>query len=261
MTVGGPGALWSKCNTVGGNFGSGRSKSEGMITMIDINGDGLSDKVYLKDGAFKYRANLFGPGGTMSFGDEITVNGMGTFQREKSKSTNYGLEAIGCLSGGTANIGKSWSKSTSTTSVYFTDANGDQLPDIVNNSVVYFNHLDTLTGAVTFSPSSEGTASPIKQGGNVAGGDPKVDEQALEEARTRNPLHDMVRMWKAPFEGRIRITAPIQLLQSGDPVRAENPADGVKASIQHEGAIVGQAVVIRQDDYNVHTFQDVDTSR
>ncbi|MBT1697424.1 hypothetical protein KK083_11090 [Fulvivirgaceae bacterium PWU4] len=258
VTVGAAsGPLWSKCNTVGGNFGIGRSKSEGMLTMIDINGDGLSDKVYLDGGTFKYRPNEFASGGSMAFGDEITVTGAGSFLKEKNKSTNWGLQAIGCYGGGNANIGKSWSKSTSTTSVYFVDANGDQLPDVVNNGVVYFNHLDPNTGKISFQPSSGGTPNPIAGGGSVAEG-AGVDQQELENAKNANPLHDMVRMWQAPYTGKIKIAAPIRLLPSGDPERSENTADGVKATIQHQDSYIGNSITINQNDYQEHAFSGLD---
>lgn len=257
VTVGAAsGPLWSKCNTIGGNFGIGRSKSEGMLTMIDINGDGLSDKVYLEGGAFKYRPNL-ASSGSMEFGDEVTVTGVGAFLKEKSKSTNWGLQAIGCYGGGSANIGKGWSNSTSTTSVYFADANGDQLPDVVNNGVVYFNNLDPNTGKISFQPSSAGTPNPIVGGGTVTSGT-GPSEQELENARNANPLHDVVRMWQAPYTGKIKITAPVQLLLSGFPDRSENPADGVKATIQHQDSYIGSSITIGADNYQEHSFSGVD---
>ncbi len=52
------GEVWSKRMTVGGFFSYGEDDEEGLVSMIDINGDGLPDKVFKKGSNLFYRANL-----------------------------------------------------------------------------------------------------------------------------------------------------------------------------------------------------------
>ena len=54
------GNLAMKTNTAGVAFGFNYSKNEGMLALIDINGDGLADKVYKKNQKLFYRPNLPG---------------------------------------------------------------------------------------------------------------------------------------------------------------------------------------------------------
>src|SRR4029078_8017043 len=121
--------------------------------------------------------------------------------------------------------------STTKTTIYFTEANGDQLMDIVKEGQVYFNHIDTTTGIITFTPTSNGTPSPIVGGVTITQDLVDATELANERQQTinSNPLQDIVRMWQAPYSGTVTITAPLQLLQSNDPDRANTPADGVRA--------------------------------
>jgi hypothetical protein len=52
---------------------------------------------------------------------------------------------------------------------------------------------------------------------------------------TGNRFHDMVRLWVAPFDGRIKVTAPVTLL--APPAEEADPAaDGVQVAVQLEGA-------------------------
>ena len=141
-----PGLQNPFCKTlsVGGNFGYSESQSEGLLTMIDINGDGLVDKVFVKDNQISYRPNL-GKSGEFDSRSHL-IQGINTLYKEKSRTTNAGLEANAGCSAITAFVGKSWSWTTSTTLAYFTDVNGDQLPDLVKNGEVYFNHINPFSG-------------------------------------------------------------------------------------------------------------------
>jgi RHS repeat-associated protein len=242
----------SKLNSVGGSFTYTQSKSQGMLAMIDVNGDGLPDKLFLDAGGntLYYRANLSGITGRTSFGDKIPIDGITIFQKDKTTGYTVGLEAnaFGGLMAG-ANIGKS----TTSTTIYFTEANGDQLPDIVKDGTVYFNHIDTTTGRITFTPTSGGTPSPIFAGVKISQN--LVDATALETERQQdidnNPLQDIVRMWQAPYSGTINVTAPVQLLPSNDPDRSSTPADGVRVAVQLKGTELWSQN-IGPDDYSVH---------
>ncbi|HLZ86385.1 MAG TPA: SpvB/TcaC N-terminal domain-containing protein, partial [Puia sp.] len=161
------GSPTDKLNSIGGSFSYSQSQSKGLLAMVDINGDGLPDKLFY-DGAsdaLYYRPNLSGATGKTSFGDRLAINGINVFQKDKSSGYTVGLEAVAlsALMAG-ANTGQTTSKTT----IYFTEANGDQLPDIVKDGQVYFNHIDPSTGQITFTPTSVGTPSPIFAGVTIS---------------------------------------------------------------------------------------------
>ncbi|MBO9201949.1 MULTISPECIES: SpvB/TcaC N-terminal domain-containing protein [Niastella] len=242
----------SKINSVGGAFSYSQSESQGMLALVDMNGDGLPDKLFLDAGnnSLYYRPNQSGVTGKTSFGNKIAITGLNVFQKDKTQGYTVGLEAnaLGGLMAG-ANLGKSTTKTT----IYFTEGNGDQLVDIVKEGTVYFNHIDTTTGIITFTATSTGTPSPVFAG--VAISKDLVDAAELanerQEAINNNPLQDIVRMWQAPYSGTVNVTAPVQLLQSNDPDRIATPADGVKASVQLKGTVLWSEN-IAADDYTVH---------
>jgi RHS repeat-associated protein len=252
VSVGFDANVSSKVNSVGGSFSYSTSQSRGMLAMVDINGDGLPDKLFLDAGSntLYYRANQSGVSGKTSFGNKIAIGGINVFQKDKTQGYSVGLEAVaygGLMAG--ANMGKSTTKTT----IYFTEANGDQLMDIVKEGKVYFNHIDPATGAITFTPTSTGTPSPVFGGVTISQDLVDAAELAKErdEAINNNPLQDIVRMWQAPYSGTINVTAPLQLLPSSDPDRADAPADGVRASVQLKG-IELWTENIAADDYSVH---------
>jgi len=256
VTVGSGVNVASKSSSVGGNFGYSQSTSEGLLSMIDINGDGLPDKVFLLEGSGNqmemfYRPNLSKVEGKPLFGERRPVTGISAFHQEKSKTVNGGLEAHG--PGAVVFAGVSASKTTTTTTVYFSEVNGDQLPDVVVNGKVFFNRIDPATGDPAFTTESSLTPSRIEAMGSLntamLAADPAEQEQELAEAMDQNPLHDVVRVWQAPYSGRISVTAPVQLLKN--PKREDNPADGVRVAIQLKGEERWWEV-IEGDDYSVH---------
>jgi len=214
--------LFHKMNTVGANFGFGQNKGEGMLSMIDINGDNLPDKVYTNNGVIKFRPNQSGPYGTTVFGQEKTVFGIGSFSSSKSETFSYGLEANFKVT-----LGLTKSDTKTTVKTYFCDVNGDGLMDIVHKGVVCFNHLEN--GIPTYTLSSGDTPSAI--GESTTGIDPnllQIDPLELEKLIDQYPLHDMVRMWEAPYTGTVNIDAPVSLNLN------EQSIDGVRVAIQHK---------------------------
>jgi hypothetical protein len=64
--------------------------------MIDLNGDGLPDKLFVRkkpgsnDQELYYRPNLSGSVSGDLFGTELKVEGIDLFHKEKSKTVNFG---------------------------------------------------------------------------------------------------------------------------------------------------------------------------
>ncbi|MEJ7768133.1 MAG: SpvB/TcaC N-terminal domain-containing protein, partial [Chitinophagaceae bacterium] len=223
--------LSSKTNTAGVVFGFNYSANEGMLAMVDINGDGLADKVYKKGGRLFFRANKSGPNGNVIFGPNQDIIGINDFNKGEAFAVNVGLEVT--FAKVYAGFGYTYTENIN--AVYFSDVNGDQLMDIVNNGTVYFNHINS-NGNPVFTTSSADTPSPIKASSGIDQSLVTNDPQALEKAIDDNPLHDVVKVWVAPFAGTIDISQPVKLLQNNTTGGAPSGVtDGVRVAIQHKG--------------------------
>ena len=134
---------------VGGNFSYGHSCTEGLITLIDLNGDGLPDKVFKKNGGVYYRPQVVNATDSLKFhfGTEVPLAGIKNFLYEESHQSSFGVQGS-IFSALAASAGLPTTVSTTTT--YFTDINGDGLPDLVTEDGALFNSLDD-SGNPTFT--------------------------------------------------------------------------------------------------------------
>lgn len=223
----------SKNFSAGINYSQSRSKSEGLIALIDIDGNGLADKVIQKGGALFYYPNISNPqSGEIRFGGIKPIIGIGHFSKSKSTSHSKGIEAN--LPG--SHIGFTKSKSTTTTTIYFLDFNNDGLIDIVSNNKVYFNIINQM-GQPEFTLDYTKTDNPIVLG--AALDDNIINVEALEreqdELIDKFPLHDVVRVWIAPFDGSISIKGAANLVFDNSAEATEyTKKDGVRLTIQHK---------------------------
>ena len=144
--------------SVGGNFDYSRSRSEGALTLIDLDGDGLADKVFKKGKHLYYRRQIADGEYNFLYGDTLMIDGVADFLQESGSTTTWGLQAsAGCAYSG------SWPTSKSTTSTYFSDVNADGLPDLVTDDGVLFN-VTRKGGRVTFQNYYE--MGPDEESGN-----------------------------------------------------------------------------------------------
>src|SRR5258708_39212055 len=110
--------------------------------MVVTNRDGLPDKLFDDPGtdALYYRPNQSGPSGGTRFGNKIAISGLNVFQKDKSTGYTAGLEAVAV----TALIdGANICKTTTTTTIYFTEGKCAQLPHTVKGGQAYFQHNHT----------------------------------------------------------------------------------------------------------------------
>ena len=229
-----------KSLSLGGDFNFSSSNSEGMVSLVDINGDNLPDKVFKKGGELLYRANM----GNNIFGEPLDIIGVSQFYKEKSRTFGGGFQQNGAVAPVTFFAGINIGKTTSVTKVYFTDVNGDQLTDLIINGQVWYNHL-TSDGNPVFTQSSADTPSPIDESGSIDATVVMVDEGEQAELLSKHPLHDVVRMWIAPYTGMINIDAPIQLLEDlTDRGKAYDLDDGISATIEKEEEVVVPKIFI-----------------
>ncbi len=218
-----------KEGSFGGAITINGGATEAQAEMLDINGDGLPDKVFRDGGGVSYRLNTSGPNRVATFGDKRPIVNLSRLSTEADIGLAVGAEAhlgvdVVFTVSGDVTIGED----------YFADANSDGLPDFVSAGTVYFNHLDPTTGNPTFDVSSDGTPVPI----NVTTTTLPASQQITDleaQRRAQSPLQDTLRRWVAPFNGTIAIDAPATLDPTPVPGVTNPPytGDGVRVAIQH----------------------------
>ena len=136
--------------SLGGNYHRGGSSSESLMTLVDMDGDGLADKVFISGDNVYWRRQKPNNDSIIRFDVAQKLNGIHYFLQENSVNNTWGIQASAVGSGS-----GSWSKSTSTTSIYFADVDGDGLVDLVDNGQVYFNRL--VNGQPNFTLYTDNT--------------------------------------------------------------------------------------------------------
>lgn len=215
---------------VGPSFSNSKSSNTGKVAFVDIDGDGLPDKLFKQGNELFYRKNMSADGKNLLFGKALRIRGVNSFSEGNSISRSLNADAaveVGITKKLGASVGISYthSKDQDKTTTYLYDFNSDGLTDIAVNGQVYFNHI--VDGKPVFSPASNVTANPIIGEGSPIDKhfipDYKVIRDSLEK---EYPLNDAVRMWCAPFAGKVNIQSTIKKLS--------NQGDGIIYSIQHE---------------------------
>ena len=229
---------------VGASYTQSKNNSVGKNVLIDIDGDGLPDKVFQSGGGLRYRKNLFGTTGKNVFGKSIAIKNIGEFSRSTSWSKSVNADAALDLVVFTPGVSYSKTWDNTETPVYFSDFNNDGLVDIAKNGTVWFNKIDA-DGVPTFTPSTTGTGNPI------IGQNAEIDKNFIPDYKAirdslekEYPLHDVVRVWCAPFKGTVSISSKVE--------KTTTYGDGIIYSIQKEknvlkkDSILGEG--IKQDN-------------
>ncbi|UUC44935.1 toxin TcdB middle/N-terminal domain-containing protein [Flavobacterium cerinum] len=204
----------AKTTTFGVGYNHSWDKGESLSSLIDINGDGLDDIVTKENGNIYYKAHRITrtynennePQITHSFDPKKKINGINEFFRQEGESSSKNFSISAGFAGVGAFAGLDNSKSKSKVDIYFTDANGDGLPDVVRDGKVYFNRLDA-NGNPSFIPDSKGTPNLVI---TAAIKDIEIPAEYFEE-EIPMPNHDVVKVWEAPADGTIKITNAIAL--------------------------------------------------
>ncbi|MBO4735951.1 MAG: hypothetical protein J5614_06100, partial [Paludibacteraceae bacterium] len=209
--------------------------------MTDINGDGIPDKVYADSEGIYYEAGIYEEenksGEEKKFKSAQKCGGNLKIFSKSSSSSHSLSEDVG-VGIGPASISATFSQTWENTKVpvYFNDFNSDGLIDIAHNGKVYFNHLDS-DGIPTFSEYSSYTDNPLSNMDismipDFEGFSTNVDRAAVEKSlKEKFPLHDVIRVWIAPFDGQIQITGDISMHAAAS---SDKYADGVEYAIQIE---------------------------
>lgn len=232
------GSQW-KGNTVGASYSYSHDTSEGQTAFIDLNGDGLPDKVYVQNGNIYYCPQYISSNNNQSFFDNpVRVNGISSISKTTSKTHTYSVVPKFVI--GWMDLTGEYSREKATTKTesteYFNDINGDGLVDFVSKGKVYFNHLDN-NGVPTFTLSSGDTPSPIIYDREIDTSlyTPDIEEQ--HELLQNSPMIDVVRVWQAPKDCNIIISGFIQrILPQGQYDEDEYAkADSLRVSIECNG--------------------------
>ena len=227
-----------KGNTIGASYGYSLDKSNGVSTLVDINGDGLPDKVFRKGGALYYRPQIpTSQNSEVLYGEDVRIVGVSGFSKITSSTHNGGAKATVGYQLFTAEVGVDFSSTKTKTTEYLSDINGDGLVDLVFNKKVYFNHIefDKQGKAIpVFTLSSADTPSPIIYSGKIDASVIKIDPAEQEELIKSSPMEDMVRVWQAPKDGIISISGTVSLITPIGEYDTDEyaHADGVRVAIQ-----------------------------
>ncbi|MBR1564078.1 MAG: hypothetical protein IJ650_01895 [Paludibacteraceae bacterium] len=150
----------------GGNYNYSQSSGKTEQMLLDINGDGLTDIVYIKDNSIYFRPQKE-TGDSIWFDDEvdtgIPAKGLSA---ELSKTHTWGLQAGAEIAGANANISGGMSYTDSYVSCYFADINGDGLPDYIDDGKVYFNRLNSHGGFSAYNGNPEVIIDSTQCGSN-----------------------------------------------------------------------------------------------
>ena len=190
--------------SIGGSFNYNHSDQKQLISFIDINGDGLPDKVFDSGGNVKYRINTGHSFGT----DEYSLSNLGELSKTKANTIGVGGDVSFY-----AKLGLSSSTTRSRTDGYFIDVNGDGLPDVINGGLVKFNKsADDANFNRTFSNSIIGVENKITPwtiSQDVLG---DIDLPTKQELREDYPQFDVVKVWKAPYAGLVSVSGIAELI-------------------------------------------------
>ncbi len=157
-------------SSIGGNYHWSENSSESLVTLADLDGDGLADKVYKRFNTVYWRKQNVSTDSNLSFGEEKEICGIDHFLVENGKTSTLGVQAD---VRGIASGSSSWTNTTSTTSTYFADVNGDGVTDLVVDGQVYFNRI--VDGEPRFSRYVE-----------------PPHEEEEDEPETRQPVCDSI---------------------------------------------------------------------
>lgn len=247
----GYGADPSKNGSVGVKAGYSNSGDEGLLSLVDVDGDSLPDKVFKQGDGFVFRKNLSRPGGEPRFSATTTpLRNLPGILSESADSLTVGIEGY---AGAAAQL--DYVDTVSSTRRYFSDVNDDGVVDLVDGSSVRFGRVDA-DGTVEYGPASQ-TPVPIGTGQVDAGG--LLPDYGAERERRidSSPLVDTLRRWTAPYDGTVSVTGTVALQKTGGPQPEFSRPDGVRVAVQHEGTELWSRTIQAGDD-TAYTPQDVD---
>ncbi len=246
----------TKFVTLGGNYMYTNGTNKSLMTLVDIDGDGLPDKVFrdFYTGKLKYR-KMLNNGTSYYFSEKNVITWDYPFGRTKSHTHGFGVELQAEYEGAGSSMGFQRSKTKSYTSTFFKDVDGDGLIDISKDEKVYLNR--PINGTPFFTPFTTNMAliggicdaDTIYFGDTIPNSYYNSGDTIFTYIVTKNgidsiatiipeetqflPSHDAVRMWVAPYDGIIFLKSIASLTPNLQNARRETKIlDGVKFVLQ-----------------------------
>ena len=192
--------------------GASYGESTLALGLVDVNGDGLPDR--LRDDG-RVELNAYDP--TADGGGFSSVDYAGATALNHTQEFSFDFGAGAHALGDVAQLGVTWVWSHANDDRAIADVNGDGRPDLVSTAGGFSARVNTGT---SFS------ADEPWDGFSLAGLDLAADGQR-EEVLGAFHLADALRKLALPYGGRVRITGAVQKKQTG--------GDGVVASIHRNG--------------------------
>ncbi len=224
-------------NSIGGSYNYSQNKEKTKISFMDINGDGLPDKVYKKNGELVFAPNKWNKDTNEGeFATPRPISGISTLDETKTRTHGFGWDANAVVIG----VGKSQSNTKTRTDGYFVDFNGDGLPDMVKDGTVKFNlaKSNSIYTGIEFDNEVDQTENPIVGGGQLHSDiitNIQSELESLNELRANHPQFDHVQSWKAPYTGTITILGDAQLVIKND-CGNDNEDNKFRLKIEHASA-------------------------
>lgn len=178
---------------------SSNTQSSPTMLLLDIDGDGLDDKVMKIGNEIKYRKNIGGIAFSQQLYKVYNLSDLGLFENKTKASPERSISIIA------GNFNASKSSTTGRARSYFTDVNGDGLVDYIKDRIVYFNRMDPNSGLPTFTDNSDLTPNRITKAYDVD----ETVAPALPDTPLGNDLMDVVKVWVAPKDGTVDISGTI----------------------------------------------------
>lgn len=202
--------------TAGGSGSSSYRNSRSKEMLLDINGDGYLDRVYLNGFVNYYQ--LF-DGDNKTYLNPKPLKGLESLKlnEDEENSSNYGFSTYGGL-GTVVKAGAGYSYSHTETNSYstskgtFRDIDSDGLVDYITEDG-YYKNLSSYE-AVKFSELIE-----FKSKEKLASSEKLLDLNNPEDKAFYNdyvntyPEENIIRVWKAPYSGRIHVTQELKNIE------------------------------------------------
>lgn len=194
---------------------SKRTSHKETTLFLDIDGDGISDILVLKEGRWLAHRGKVDANRNLSFdgGVDMRLPPRFRFQYEPvQEATNDGPEThlFGAIRG------HSSGRSHTVQTVQLADMDGDGRVDIVTPGGVFYNTTTSDGAAVNYQFTAN---TPFLLNGTA--GQPAVAPVATPvplpapetfPATEQHPRYDAVRTWRAPFRGLVRVTGQARLI-------------------------------------------------
>ncbi len=206
----------------GVKLGTSFSQTEGVTSLVDVDGDDLPDRVFCNGRTCFYNRNLMKEAGRLEFElEDRALDDIGGIFRERSFDFNIGPEVH--IEDGS--FYSSFAFSFTRGVHYLSDVNADGYIDVVSGSNVKFGRpAVNAAGEAYQSFAQDSRNTPVEIGSSTATASFDLESFRAEYESKTGPV-DTLRMWQAPHRGTVNVKG--LLFANGDPA-----GDGCDASIE-----------------------------